>query len=675
MTHRPTATPGSDITAWWASAVVYQIYPRSFADANGDGMGDLLGVTARLPYLQKLGVDAIWLSPFYKSPQADAGYDVADYRQVDPMFGRLEDFDGMLRQAHSLGLKVIVDLVPNHTSDEHAWFQEALAAAPGSAARERYMFRPGKDQVAGSGDGNLAPNNWKSIFGGPAWTRTTNPDGSPGDWYLHLFDTKQPDLNWENPEVQEEMRSVLRFWLDRGVDGFRVDVAHGMVKEAGLPDWDGVAAMVEGSADAGHRPDAPGAHSEAVEPHTAHHSRDRPGEDQSADDAGHQPVSPLYPPSPFFDQDGVHEIYRDWNRVLAGYDGDRMLVAEAWVEPAERLARYIRKDEMQQAFNFDFLLAGWDAQRMAVAIEDSLEAAASVAAPSTWVLSNHDTVRHTTRFGLADPTTFPKGIAAEDEQPDAGLGLARARAATLVSLALPGSAYVYQGEELGLPEHTTLPAEARQDPTFFRTNGIERGRDGCRVPLPWKSGEPGYGFADGYTAGAASDGVASDGGSGHRPPAAPWLPQPDSFGELAADRQDGVEGSTLELYRSALSLRKGHGLGSGTFCWADMHDPETGVLAFQNRDILVIANMGTEPTPVPDGYRVELSSAAEAGAGGPAAVEPVHGEPAVVGAGAGRLASRPAAAETGVPASGVPAGGTLDAAVIAPNTAAYLVAG
>jgi alpha-glucosidase len=675
MTHRPTATPGSDITAWWASAVVYQIYPRSFADANGDGMGDLLGVTARLPYLQKLGVDAIWLSPFYKSPQADAGYDVADYRQVDPMFGRLEDFDGMLRQAHSLGLKVIVDLVPNHTSDEHAWFQEALAAAPGSAARERYMFRPGKDQVAGSGAGNLAPNNWKSIFGGPAWTRTTNPDGSPGDWYLHLFDTKQPDLNWENPEVQEEMRSVLRFWLDRGVDGFRVDVAHGMVKEAGLPDWDGVAAMVEGSADAGHRPDAPGAHSEAVEPHTAHHSRDRSGEDQSADDAGHQPVSPLYPPSPFFDQDGVHEIYRDWNRVLAGYDGDRMLVAEAWVEPAERLARYIRKDEMQQAFNFDFLLAGWDAQRMAVAIEDSLEAAASVAAPSTWVLSNHDTVRHTTRFGLADPTTFPKGIAAEDEQPDAGLGLARARAATLVSLALPGSAYVYQGEELGLPEHTTLPAEARQDPTFFRTNGIERGRDGCRVPLPWKSGEPGYGFADGYTAGVASDGVASDGGSGHRPPAAPWLPQPDSFGELAADRQDGVEGSTLELYRSALSLRKGHGLGSGTFCWADMHDPETGVLAFQNRDILVIANMGTEPTPVPDGYRVELSSAAEAGAGGPAAVEPVHGEPAVVGAGAGRLASRPAAAETGVRASGVPAGGTLDAAVIAPNTAAYLVAG
>ncbi|WP_251045102.1 glycoside hydrolase family 13 protein [Arthrobacter sp. ISL-5] len=681
MTHRPIATPGSDIAAWWASAVVYQIYPRSFADANGDGMGDLLGVTARLPYLQRLGVDAIWLSPFYKSPQADAGYDVADYRQVDPMFGRLADFDGMLRKAHSLGLKVIVDLVPNHTSDEHVWFQQALAAAPGSAERERYMFRPGKDQVAASGDGNLAPNNWKSIFGGPAWTRTTNPDGSSGDWYLHLFDTKQPDLNWENPEVQEEMRSVLRFWLDRGVDGFRVDVAHGMVKEAGLPDWDGVAAMVEGSADAGHLPDAPGAHTEAVEPHTAHHSYD--GDVHSGNEGGHQPVSPLHPPSPFFDQDGVHEIYRDWNRVLAEYDGDRMLVAEAWVEPAERLARYIRKDEMQQAFNFDFLLAGWDAQRMAVAIEDSLEAAASVEAPSTWVLSNHDTVRHTSRFGLADPTTFPKGIAAEDEQPGAGLGLARARAATLVSFALPGSAYVYQGEELGLPEHTTLPAGARQDPTFFRTNGIERGRDGCRVPLPWKSGEPGYGFADAHTGGLSSDGVSSDGGSGHLAPAAPWLPQPESFGELAADRQDGVEGSTLELYRSALSLRKSHGLGSGSFCWADMHDPELGVLAFQNRDVLVIANMGTAPTPVPDGYRVELSSAAGAGA-----AEPAFAEPAIVGAATGTTGSRATASESGALAGGTVAegaptegaGGALrrvlaDTAVIAPNTAAYLVAG
>jgi alpha-glucosidase len=592
MLHKTVPTPGSAITSWWASAVVYQIYPRSFADANGDGMGDLRGVTARLPYLQRLGVDAVWLSPFYKSPQADAGYDVADYRMVDPLFGTLADFDTMLREAHGLGLKVIVDLVPNHTSDEHLWFRQALASPPGSAQRDRYIFRPGREKVPGSGDGKLAPNNWKSIFGGPAWSRVTEADGTPGEWYLHLFDTKQPDLNWNNAEVREEMRSVMRFWLDRGVDGFRVDVAHGMVKEEGLPDWDGVAAMVEGTAAeapvAVHMPpgEAPGAHSDAQEPHRA--------------------VSPVYPPSPFFDQDGVHDIYRDWNRLLASYDGDRMLVAEAWVEPAERLVRYIRKDEMQQAFNFDFLLAGWDAERMAEAIEASLTAAASVGAPSTWVLSNHDTVRHTTRFGLKDATTFPKGIAAEDEQPDSALGLARARAATLVSLALPGSAYIYQGEELGLPEHTTLPDEARQDPTFFRTNGAEIGRDGCRVPLPWKADEPGYGFAEAFTSAAASDG-----GAGHPTPAAPWLPQPDSFGELAADRQDGVEGSTLELYRSALKLRAARSLGSGTFRWADVHQPARGTVAFHNGGVLVLANLGTSPVPVPEGFKVVLSSAPE----------------------------------------------------------------
>lgn len=595
MPHSPIPTPGSTHSAWWASAVVYQIYPRSFADANGDGMGDLAGVTAKLPYLQQLGVDAVWLSPFYKSPQADAGYDVADYRAVDPLFGTLDDFDAMLEKAHSLGIKVIVDLVPNHTSADHAWFQEALASAPGSPERERYMFRPGKDSKPGSGDGDLAPNNWKSIFGGPAWTRLTNDDGTPGEWYLHLFDTSQPDLNWENPEVHEEMRSVLRFWLDRGVDGFRVDVAHGLVKEAGLPDWEGSAAMVEGGLS------APGAHSEAVEPHTARlQVVPAAGTTGAPAAVEHKVKPPLDPPSPFFDQDGVHEIYRAWHKVLADYDGDRMLVAEAWVEPAERLARYVRKDEMQQAFNFDFLLAGWDAERMAVAIESSLDAAGSVEAPSTWVLSNHDTVRHPSRFGLADPTTFPKGIAAEDEQPDAALGLARARAASMVSFALPGSAYLYQGEELGLPEHTSLPADARQDPSFFRTNGVERGRDGCRVPLPWKSAEPGFGF---------SDGAGVPGGA----PAAPWLPQPEVFGELAADVQSGVEGSTLELYRSILGFRRAHRLGSGTFQWAEEHDPAAGVLAFHNRDVLVVVNMGAAALPAPAGFRVELSSDGSSG--------------------------------------------------------------
>lgn len=584
MSNPPAHSSGPTPAEWWADAVVYQIYPRSFADGNGDGMGDLRGVVERLPYLARLGVDAIWLSPFYKSPQADAGYDVADYRQVDPLFGTLEDFDAMLADAHQRGLKVIVDLVPNHTSDEHVWFQEALASPPGSRERGRYMFRQGKDEVPGSGDGNRAPNNWKSIFGGPAWTRITEADGSPGEWYLHLFDTKQPDLNWENPEVQEEMRSVLRFWLDRGVDGFRVDVAHGMVKEAGLPDWEGAAAMVEGT-EVHREPmlpgDAPGAHTDLEEPHRA--------------------VSPTYPPSPFFDQDGVHDIYRDWHRVLEEYGSDRMMVAEAWVEPAERLARYVRQDEMQQAFNFDFLLAGWDAERMSESIDASLEAAASVGAPCTWVLSNHDTVRHSTRFGLKDPTTFPKGIAATDEQPDAALGLARARAATLISLALPGSAYVYQGEELGLPEHTALPAEARQDPTFFRTRGAETGRDGCRVPLPWAADQPGYGFAGSHSLTAAP----------------PWLPQPESFGPHAADQQDGVPGSTLELYRAALAFRRERRLGQGTFVWADNHAPESGVLAFHNGDVLVLGNTGFASAPIPEGYSVALSSGPEPAADWP----------------------------------------------------------
>jgi alpha-glucosidase len=543
---------------WWSDAVVYQVYPRSFADGNGDGMGDIPGITQQLPYLAELGVDAVWLSPFYKSPQADAGYDVADYRVVDPLFGSNEDFDGMLDKAHELGLKVIVDLVPNHTSDEHVWFQEALAAGPGSPERARYMFRPGKGE-----NGEIEPNNWNSIFGGPAWTRTTNADGTPGEWYLHLFDTKQPDLNWDNEEVREEMRSVLRFWLDKGVDGFRVDVAHGMIKAKGLPDWEGAAAMVEGSITEGEATQEKGTGS---------------GQDLSK--------------APFFDQDGVHEIYRDWHRLLAEYPGDRMLVAEAWVEPAERLARYVRPDEMQQAFNFDFLLAGWDAERLATSIDASIEAVAAVGAPVTWVLSNHDTVRHPSRFGLSDPTTFPKGIAAEDEQPDAALGLARARAATLVELALPGSAYLYQGEELGLPEHTTLPAEARQDPSFFRTHGEERGRDGCRVPLPWTADAPGYGFSL----------------HGPRDGAKPWLPQPASFAEHAADVQDGVDGSTLELYRAALAFRREHGLGRGSHLWSALHDPAHGVVAFLNSGVLVLTNMGDSPVALPAGFSLALAS-------------------------------------------------------------------
>nr|WP_066589461.1 glycoside hydrolase family 13 protein [Cellulomonas timonensis] len=541
LVHAPSSTAGE----WWRQAVIYQVYPRSFADASGDGIGDLPGVTSRLDHLARLGVDAIWLSPFYRSPQADAGYDVADYRQIDPLFGTLADFDELLERAHLRGMRIIVDLVPNHTSDEHEWFTAALAAGPGSPERERYIFREGKGE-----NGELPPNNWESIFGGPAWTRTTDPSGEPGQWYLHMFDTRQPDLNWDHPEVRAEFEDVLRFWLDRGVDGFRIDVAHGMVKAPGLPDWDGSVSMIEGSTD-----------------------------DAGSTGAGNS--------GPMFDQDGVHDIYRAWHKVLAEYDGDRALVAEAWVEPLSRLARYVRPDEMHQAFNFSFLSTPWDAAALRTVVTASLAANDAVGAPTTWVMSNHDTVRHASRLGLLVPNSRPNGIGDGDEQPDEELGLRRARAASLMMLGLPGSAYMYQGEELGLPEHTALDDDLRQDPAWWRSGHTERGRDGCRVPLPWESDAPGFGFS---------------------PTGATWLPQPDSWAAYALDAQKGQHGSTYEMYREALRVRREFHLGTGSLAWVEGVGDEGSAVSFVNRDVLVVANLGDEPVELPAGATVLLAS-------------------------------------------------------------------
>ena len=536
-------TPGSE--KWWRDAVIYQVYPRSWADADGDGIGDLPGITSRLPHLASLGVDAVWLSPFYTSPQNDGGYDVADFRDVDPVFGQLADADALILKAHDLGLRVMVDLVPNHSSDEHAWFQEALKAAPGSPERARYLFRDG-----GGENGELAPNNWQSNFGGPAWTRVTEPDGNPGQWYLHLFDVTQPDFDWTNPEVAAEMESVIRFWLDRGVDGFRIDVAHGLVKADGLPD----------------------AHddNEAADRHTS--------------------------TQPMWDQPGVHEIYRHWRSIVEEYaaepDGDRILCAEAWVSPSEALARYVRPDELHQSFNFGFLMTPWLAKELRGTITDSLAAVEAIGAPQTWVLSNHDVVRHATRlaYGQFPGMHHPKGIGAEDPQPDAALGLKRARAATTVMLALPGSAYLYQGEELGLPEATRLPDDARQDPTWNRSGHTVRGRDGCRVPVPWSGDSPSYGFGPGD---------------------ASWLPQPEEWATLAAVRQDGVDGSTLELYRTLLHSRRELRLGRGTLAWLDEYGED--VLAFsistpEGKTIAVIANLGADSVELPEGAAVLVAS-------------------------------------------------------------------
>ena len=514
----------SPTDTWWRDAVIYQIYPRSFADSDGDGMGDLPGITARLPLLRDLGVDAVWLSPFYPSPQHDAGYDVADYRDVEPQFGTLADADKLIGEAHALGLKFIVDLVPNHTSSEHAWFQAALAAGPGSPERDRYHFR------------DEPPNTWKSVFGGPAWTRVED-----GQWYLHLFDVTQPDLNWDNAEVRAEFVSVLEFWLDRGVDGFRVDVAHGLIKDKDLAEWHATNEILGG-------------------------------------------VSQQGPPPPMWDQDGVHAIYQQWRAVLDSYPGGRLLVAEAWVSPPEKLALYVRPDEMQQAFNFEYLDAPWAADPLRKVIDSTMAANATVGAPTTWVLSNHDVVRHATRLGYPVGNVRMHGSGAEDPQPDSGLGLRRARAATLQMLSLPGSAYLYQGEELGLPEHTTMPDDVRQDPAWFRSGHAEKGRDGCRVPIPWEADAPSYGFG---------------------PADASWLPQPPVWSEYALDRQQGVAGSTWELYRSALALRKEHRLGMGEVAW---QESPADVLAFRNGDVLVLTNFGAEPVALPAGAQLLLSS-------------------------------------------------------------------
>ena len=510
------------VSTWWRDSVVYQVYVRSFADGNGDGQGDINGLRSRLGHLSSLGVDAIWLNPWYLSPLADGGYDVADYRQIEPRYGTLEDAEELINECHELGIRVIADLVPNHTSRDHVWFQEALAAAPGDPARDRYIFRPGV------GDNSEPPSNWQAVFGGSTW----EPVGD-GDYYLHIFDTSQPDLNWEHPEVRDEFDDIIRFWLDRGIDGLRIDVSHGMVKDLDFPDLD---------------PDVLGSFSllEGDEP-TAH---------------------------PFWDRDGVHEINRRWRGVLDEYD-DRMMVAEAWVH-AKRLPLYLRPDEYHQAFNFDLLETPWLASAFGSVITDSLAAANAIGATTTWVLSNHDVMRHATRYALpldVDWRRWP--LDGPHDLLDQETGNRRARAAALISLSLPGSVYIYQGEELGLPEVWDLPTSVLDDPTWERSAHTEKGRDGCRVPLPWTADGASFGFG-----------------------AAAWLPQPPVFGELAVEVQDGDPTSTLSLYRSTIAARKHHFAEDDHF---EMVDLGEGVLAYQRSDILIVVNMSADAIELPAG--------------------------------------------------------------------------
>lgn len=484
------------MTPWWERAVFYQVYPRSFRDSGGDGVGDLDGVIAGLDYLTALGVNALWLNPVMLSPMADHGYDVADPRDVDPLFGGIDALDRLLDAAHARGIRITMDLVPNHTSSAHPWFVEALA---NPARRDRYIFRDGTGP-----DGAAPPNNWISVFGGPAWTRI--PDGQ---WYLHLFDPAQPDLNWDNPEVFDDLEKTLRFWLDRGVDGFRIDVAHGMAKPPGLPDM-----TVTDTALLRNRDD-----------------------------------------DPRFDNEGVHGIHRFIRTVFDDYP-DAVAVGEVWVRANERFAKYLRPDELHLGFNFRLVQANYDADQIRDAIDNALAAAALAGATPTWTLSNHDVEREVTRYG------------------GGARGVARARAMALVMLALPGAAFVYNGEELGLP-NVDLPDTVLQDPVWERSGHTERGRDGCRVPMPWSGAGPPFGFS------ANPD---------------TWLPIPADWAALTVTCQEDDPDSTLVFYRQAIQLRGSRSEFSGNrIDWLDG-------LTFRRPGGLICAlNVGAAPLPLPAG--------------------------------------------------------------------------
>jgi alpha-glucosidase len=523
-----TGSPGS-APAWWRGAAIYEVYPRSFADGSGDGVGDLAGLRARLPYLAELGVEALWIAPWFPSPMADAGYDVADYRDIDPTFGTLAEAEALIDAMHDLGLKMILDLVPNHCSTEHAWFKQALLAEPGDAVRDLFWFRPGR----GPG-GSEPPNDWQSIFGGPAWTRTKNPDGTPGEWYLHLFAPEQPDFNWANPEVRREFEDLLRFWFDRGVDGVRIDSAAVLVKDGTL-----------------------------------------------ADVAGGDPGAP------YTDRDGIHDIWRSWRALADSYPGGRALIGEIWLPDPERFSHYLRPDELHTAFNFPFLESAWDAAALREAIDGTLAVHARVGAPATWVLCNHDVTRQVTRYGRAD-TRWSLSYRQHGAPTDLALGTRRARAAALLTMALPGGVYVYQGDELGLPDVEDIPDDRLQDPFWVRSGHTNRGRDGARVPLPWGPG-PAAGFSPPGTT------------------AEPWLPQPEGWSAYAAARQADDQGSMLCLYRTALALRKAEpALGDGPLRWLPAPD---GVLAFaRDPGLGCVVNLAGAPVPLPGHDGVLLTS-------------------------------------------------------------------
>lgn len=523
LLHEPI--PDGKSVQWWRDSVIYQLYVKSFADSNGDGIGDLDGVTSRLDHIAALGVDGIWLNPCYPSPNRDGGYDVAEYTQIDPRYGGMAAFERLLAATHDRGLKLLMDLVPNHCSDQHEWFQQALMANPGSAERDRFIFRAGRGQ-----DGAEPPNNWRSTFGGAAWTRISH-ERADGQWYLHSFDSTQPDFNWENEQVRQMFDDVLRTWFDRGIDGFRIDVAYAMIKHPALPDL--------------------------------------------ADPDGDNPY--------LWNQPGVHEIFKRWRQVSDSYRKELTLIGEVWLPPAAAAA-YIRAGELNQVFCFDLLQQPFEATAFHRSISETLAGLAEVEGVPTWTLNSHDVHRSVSRYGLieAEPM-FTSDLNARHTrargQVDVELGTRRATAAALLMLALPGSVYLYQGEELGLPEVQELPDDARQDPIWTRSNRTEHGRDGCRVPLPWNGSGDNFGFS--------ADNAST----------MPWLPQPVWFAEFAAVFQTPDARSVLSFYRHALQSRRKIDQHS------DLQWLETGrndVLAFRRDTLSCVTVFAGAPFLPPD---------------------------------------------------------------------------
>ncbi|MDA9913004.1 alpha-amylase family glycosyl hydrolase, partial [Candidatus Nanopelagicales bacterium] len=428
----------------------------------------------------------------------------------------MADFDLLLATAHSKGLRVTIDIVPSHTSNEHRWFREAAASPPGSAARARYLFRHGR-----GANGERPPTDARSTFGGPAWSQVDGDAHAPGQWYFHLFAPEQPDLNWSNPEVLQEFEAVWRFWLDKGVDGFRIDVADHLTKDVDQPWKQAGSGLLD--------------HSDASRTHT---------------------------------------VWRRLREVLDDYEPPRMAVAEAWTTGAD-LDRYGRSEEFSLIFDFSFLLAGWDATGVAGAIGGVMDRRQRIGTTPTWVMDNHDMVRSASRYASTP-----------------AVGVARSRAMSLLMLALPGTCYLYQGQELGLPNVDDLPESVLADPIWERSGHTVRGRDGCRVPLPWSNNEPWFGFKPA--------GVA------------PWLPQPEIFAELTQANQETDLQSTWRLFKRALELRR-HVFSEAAQA-VHWHDSEAGVLVF-SRDlptaqVLILTNFSDEAVQIPPG-RVLLTSDAD----------------------------------------------------------------